>query len=172
MRYYFVCSPDSGFDAKTLEMNPSVHVHVYIQMAISQNFLLSFMLYLFVVYAEKLHMPGDHVFLVYSVEVSDVIQQGKVQSGIKLTTGTVSSVTWSCCHVYISRVVWCLVVWFLISILTFVSIQGSCSCNPKHDLWRKRNCWNMCLKLIKLNVSLLTKKGNGKNTLVNLIFFI
>lgn len=100
-----VCSPDSGFDAKTLEMNPSVHVHVYIQMAISQNFLLSFMLYLFVVYAEKLHMPGDHVFLVYSVEVSDVIQQGKVQSGIKLTTGTVSSVTWSCCHVYISRVV-------------------------------------------------------------------
>lgn len=26
-------------------------------------------------YAEKLHMPGDHVFLVYSVEVSDVIQQ-------------------------------------------------------------------------------------------------
>lgn len=31
-------------------------------------------------YAEKLHMPGDHVFLVYSVEVSDVIQQGKVQS--------------------------------------------------------------------------------------------
>lgn len=56
-------------------------------------------------YAEKLHMPGDHVFLVYSVEVSDVIQQGKVQSGIKLTTGTVSSVTWSCCHVYISRVV-------------------------------------------------------------------
>ena len=28
-------------------------------------------------------MPGDHVFLVYSVEVSDVIQQGKVQSGIK-----------------------------------------------------------------------------------------
>lgn len=50
-------------------------------------------------------MPGDHVFLVYSVEVSDVIQQGKVQSGIKLTTGTVSSVTWSCCHVYISRVV-------------------------------------------------------------------
>lgn len=105
MRYYFVCSPDSGFDANTLEMNPSVHVHVYIQMAISQNFLLSFMLYLFVVYAEKLHMPGDHVFLVYSVEVSDVIQQGKVQSGIKLTTGTVSSVTWSCCHVYISRVV-------------------------------------------------------------------
>ncbi|XP_048739038.2 stress response protein NhaX-like isoform X2 [Ostrea edulis] len=26
-------------------------------------------------YAERLHMPGDHVFLVYSVEVSDVIQQ-------------------------------------------------------------------------------------------------
>lgn len=48
-------------------------------------------------------MPGDHVFLVYSVEVSDVIQQGKVQSGIKLTTGTVSSVTWSCCHVYTCR---------------------------------------------------------------------
>lgn len=70
-----------------------------------------FLIFIFLVYAEKLHMPGDHVFLVYSVEVSDVIQQGKVQSGIKLTTGTVSSVTWSCCHVYISRVVWCLVVW-------------------------------------------------------------
>lgn len=67
------------------------------QMAISQNFLLSYKLFIFVVYAEKLHMPGDHVFLVYSVEVSDVIQQGKVQSGIKLTTGTVSSVTWCCC---------------------------------------------------------------------------
>lgn len=70
-----------------------------------------FLVFIFLVYAEKLHMSGDHVFLVYSVEVSDVIQQGKVQSGIKLTTGTVSSVTWSCCHVYISRVVWCLVVW-------------------------------------------------------------
>lgn len=30
----------------------------------------------------------------------------------------------------------------------------------------------MHLKLIKLNVSLLGKKGNGKNTLVNLIFFL